>query len=101
MEFFRKIQYLISKRYNPYPFYWFDLLTERKLKNRVGECKNCYDCCKFDDCGNVCEHVDKENIRCNVYDKRKCDKWFPISKKELELMKEWKPFMNCNYDFKK
>jgi len=29
---FKKILYLITQWYNPYPLYWFDLLTERHLK---------------------------------------------------------------------
>lgn len=43
----KKLKYIFKHKYNPYLFYWFDLLTERHLKNRIGECINCIDCCKY------------------------------------------------------
>ena len=95
----KKLKYIFKHRYNPYPFYWFDLLTERHLKNRVGECTDCIDCCKYVT-GGKCLFADATLNRCNIYDNRKCNQWFPISQKELELMKEWKPFLKCKYSFK-
>ena len=94
----KKILYIIKHLYNPYILYWYDLLTERHLKNRTGECINCFDCCKYDEMTH-CEHTDIENKRCRIYCNRKCDEWFPISKKELDLMKKWKPWLDCKYSF--
>jgi len=94
----KKIILLLKEGYNPYPFYWFDLLTERHLKYRKGECVDCFDCCKYDEFA-CCEHVEINQKRCKIYNNRNCDQWFPISPKELEFMKSWKPWMNCKYSF--
>lgn len=83
-----------DQRYNPYPLYWFDLLTERHLKNRMGECIDCFECCKYAD-GGQCQHVDSGTKRCKIYDHRTCDEWFPISQKELDYMKSVKPEFKC------
>lgn len=95
----KKIKYIFKHKYNPYPFYWFDLITERHLKNRVGECTDCIDCCKYVS-GGKCLFADANSNRCNTYHNRKCNEWFPISQKELQLMQEWKPFLKCKYSFK-
>jgi len=94
----KKILYLITQRYNPYPLYWFDLLTERHLKNRIGECIDCFECCKHID-GGQCEHVDLESKRCKVYSKRTCDKWFPVSQKEIDYRAEIQPGFKCRFRF--
>ena len=76
----KKIIYLLTQRYNPYPLYWFDLLTE----------SNCY-----------CKYVDLETYRCTIYYKRTCNIWFPISQKEIDYRKEIQPNFNCKFSFKK
>lgn len=104
----KKIIYLLTQRYNPYPLYWFDLLTERNLKYRKGECINCIDCCKYN-CNCVkdvesncyCRYVDLENYRCTIYYKRTCNIWFPISQKEIDYRKEIQSNFNCKFSFKK
>lgn len=101
---FRKIFYIISQRYNPYRFYWFDLLTERHLKNRIGECKDCIECCRYTCCNCkqcYCSHVDIINKRCKIYDKRKCNIWFPISQKEINCRVEIQEDFQCKFNFKK
>lgn len=102
----KKIWYMIRHGYNPYPMYWFDLLTERHLKHRVGECIDCLECCKYGcncvkvgSCECYCSHVDIANRRCLIYDKRTCDIWFPISQKELDYMASVKPGFTCKYKF--
>lgn len=95
----KKIFYLLSQRYNPYPLYFFDLLTERHLKNRVGDCIDCINCCQYV-CGCYCSNVDLELKRCKIYDNRKCDEWFPVSQKEIDYMAEVKPGFKCRYSFK-
>ena len=89
----KKIKYLLSG-YNPYKLYWFDLLTERHLKSRVGECIDCIECCKYNcDCCKTketecyCKYVDLKNKRCTVYNNRNCNIWFPISQKEIDVRK--------------
>jgi len=101
----KKLLYIIKFRYNPYLFYWFDLLTERHLKYRTGECIDCVDCCEH--CcdstivGNCyCKYVDLINKRCKIYEKRICNIWFPISQKELDYMKSIKLNLNCKYKFR-
>ena len=108
MVIYKKIRYVILNRYNPYPFYWFDLITERHLKNRVGECKDCLECCKYNcSCiktiksGCYCQYADLKTKRCNIYENRNCDIWFPISPKELDYFKGIKRDFKCNYSFKK
>lgn len=98
-QMIKKILYMVRQKYNPYPLYWFDLLTERHLKNRVGKCIDCIECCKFAG-GGHCQFADLILKRCNVYTQRTCDEWFPVSRKELELMTEWKPGFKCKFSFK-
>lgn len=95
----KKLRYLL-KGYNPYPLYFFDLLTNRHIKNRVGECVDCIECCKHIG-GGQCEHADIKTKRCKIYNKRTCDEWFPISQKELDFMTEIKPGFKCKFSFKK
>lgn len=95
----KKLRYLFKQRYNPHPMYWFDLLTERHIKNRTGECKDCFDCCKYTVSGH-CKYVDVKNKRCTVYNDRQCDQWFPVSQKELDYMKKVKPGIECKFGFK-
>jgi hypothetical protein len=102
----KKLKYLFSG-YNPYPFYWFDLLTERHVKNRGGECFDCLECCKYNcdcckshtsDC--FCKHVDLEKKRCRIYDIRTCNVWFPVSKKEIDIRIKFQPEFKCKFIFK-
>jgi len=95
-----KLKYIFTHRYNPYFFYWFDLLTERKLKYRFGECVDCIGCCKYS-CGCACEYADIKAKRCTIYNNRSCDVWFPISQKELDYMASIKPNFRCKFSFKK
>jgi hypothetical protein len=96
---FKKILYLLKQGYNPYFLYWFDLLTERKVKYRVGECIDCVECCKYI-CGCHCMYVDKEKKRCKIYDKRTCNKWFPVSQKEIDYRAKIQPGFKCKFSFK-
>ena len=101
-SFFSKLKYIFSDGgYNPYWNYWFDLLTERHLKNRLGKCEDCLECCKFnDDSGRHCEQADLKTKRCKIYNKRTCDQWFPVSPKELALMYQWKLGFKCKFSWK-
>ena len=94
----KKIKYILKTHYHPYWGYWFDLFTERHLKNRVGECVDCAECCRYS-CGCFCEHV--KNNRCLIYDHRTCDIWFPISQKEIDYFNTIKPNFKCKFSFKK
>jgi hypothetical protein len=103
-ELFLKLKYIVIHRYNPYPLYWFDLLTERHIRNRIGKCIDCIECCAYvseneNDIIEYCEHVCHKTKRCKIYNKRKCDKWFPISEKELKYMISIKPNMTCKFSF--
>ena len=93
-----KILYLLKYRYNPYLFYWFDLLTERHIKNRIGECIDCIECCKHVG-GGQCVFANSKDKRCNIYNNRTCDVWFPVSQKELDFMTEIKPGFKCRFSF--
>ena len=102
----KKIKYIITQRYNPYRLYWFDLLTERYIKNRRGECIDCVECCKYNcvctketeiDC--YCQFVDLEINRCIIHNKRTCNIWFPISQKEIDYRKEIQPNFKCKFSF--
>jgi hypothetical protein len=95
----KKILYILRQRYNPYLLYWFDLLTERHLKNRLGKCIDCVECCKY--IQGQCQYVDLKTNRCTIYNKRKCDKWFPVSQKEIDYMAKCKPGFKCKFEFKK
>ena len=96
----KKIKYMVKHRYNPYFFYWLDLLTERKLKYRVGECIDCIECCKHH--LYVCPHADLKTKRCDVYKNRTCNVWFPISQKEIEYFKKIKgKSFKCKFSFTK
>lgn len=95
----RKLIYILKHRYNPYPTYWFDLLTERHLKNRQGECVDCVECCRYL-CGCLCEHVNKETKRCNIYENRTCYEWFPISQKDIDYRASIQPGFKCKLSFK-
>ena len=104
----KKIKYIITQRYNPYPLYWFDLLTERYLKNKKGECINCVECCKYNcicakekeiDC--YCQFVDLKIKRCIIYNNnRNCNIWFPISQKEIDYRKKIQPNFECKFSFR-
>ena len=94
----KKIKYIIKQRYNPYPLYWFDLLTERHLKNRVGECIDCVECCRYI-CGCYCHNIDIVNKRCKVYPKSDCDIWFPVSQKEIDYRSKIQPGFKCKFSF--
>ena len=97
----KKIFYIIRHRYNPYNGYIWDLLTERKLKYRVGECVDCIECCKYS-CGYACDHADLNAKRCTIYDNRSCNVWFPISQKELDYFKKIKgKSFKCKFSFTK
>lgn len=74
-------------------------MTERHLKNRIGECVNCYECCKYTN-GDLCNHIDLENKRCKVYNNRTCDEWFPVSQKEIDCMATYKIGFKCKFSFK-
>lgn len=93
----QKLLYLFKTGYNPYFLYWLDLLTERKLKYRIGECIDCVNCCKSGE--EYCPFVDIKTKTCVTYNRRQCDQWFPISKKELEFMERIKPGLNCKFKF--
>jgi hypothetical protein len=97
---FKKIWYMIRHWYHPYPLYSFDLLTERHLKNRKGECVDCFECCRYSDYGH-CKYVDTVKKRCKIYNKRKCDIWFPVSQKEIDYMTSIKPNFYCKFYFTK
>lgn len=104
----KKIKYIITQRYNPYRLYWFDLLTERYIKNREGECINCVECCKYNcvckmeiETNCYCSYVDLKNYRCNIYYNRTCNIWFPVSQKEIDCRKEIQPNFRCKFSFKK
>jgi hypothetical protein len=99
-DFFRKIRYIIKQGYNPYWYYWFDLLTERKLKYRKGQCIDCYECCKYVDYGH-CKYVDILKKRCIIYNNRKCLIWFPVSQKEIKFRQSVQPGFKCKFYFKK
>jgi hypothetical protein len=90
----KKIVYLL-RGYNPYFLYWFDLLTERHIKNRKGSCIDCCNCCKHDDWH--CEHIDAVKKRCLIYKNRWCNEWFPVSPKELKFMESIKPGLECKF----
>lgn len=104
-----KIKYITTHGfYHPYFPYWFDLLTERKLKYRTGKCVDCVECCKYNchccksksfDC--YCSFVDLKNKRCKIYDHRDCNVWFPISQKELDCWKKWRMDFKCKFKFEK
>lgn len=95
----KKLRYLFSQRYNPYLFYWFDLLTERHVKNRIGECVDCVACCRYT-CGCYCEHVNLRTKRCKIYNSRECNIWFPVSQKEINYREKIEPFFMCKFKFK-
>lgn len=97
----RKILYILRHRYNPYPLYWFDLLTERHVKNRVGECIDCIECCHYvcGDGGCYCRNVDKESKRCKIYGNRTCNVWFPVSQKEIDCRAKIQPGFKCRFSF--
>ena len=102
----KKILFVIKQRYNPYPFYWFDLLTERHVKNRRGVCNDCVMCCMYS-CACLreqeglcyCMYVDLEKKRCKVYDKRTCNIWFPVSQKEIDHRTKIQPDFKCKFIF--
>jgi len=97
----KKLKYIFTHQmYHPYFGYWFDLLTERKLKYRTGECVDCVECCRYS-CGCLCSHVNPITKRCIIYDKRTCDVWFPISQKEIDYMAKVKPGFKCRFKFEK
>ena len=97
-----KIRYIVTNNwYHPYFGYWFDLFTERHLKTRTGECVACINCCTYAP-GIICGHADSCTKRCKVYDKRTCNIWFPVSKKELSYFYKIKgEGFKCNYKFEK
>jgi hypothetical protein len=95
----KKLLYLFRQRYNPYPFYWFDLLTERHLKNRIGECVDCIKCCKHVEEGQ-CKFIDLEMKRCKIYNNRTCNEWFPVSQKEIDYRTKIQPGFECKFSFK-
>lgn len=97
----KKILYLLKQRYNPYHLYWFDLLTERQLKNRKGNCVECIECCRYN-CGSCkcyCNNADLEHKRCKIYDNRKCNIWFPVSQKEIDCRIKVQPGFKCKFSF--
>ena len=103
----KKVLYMLKHGFNPYPFYWFDLLTERHLKNRVGECENCIECCRYlcnckiSNGGSCyCKNVDLKSKRCKIYNNRTCNIWFPISQKEIDNRKRFDPNFKCKFSFK-
>src|SRR5690554_3824795 len=95
----KKMLYLLKQQYNPYPLYFFDLLTERHLKNRIGECYDCFECCKHVD-GGQCKYVDLETKKCKIYDKRNCNEWFPVSQKEIDYRAKIQSGFKCRFSFK-
>lgn len=99
-----KISYMLKTGYNPYPLYWYDLLTERYLKDRIGECTNCIQCCRYI-CGSCqecyCIYTDRQNLRCTIYDHRKCNIWFPVSQKEIDYRAKIQPGFKCRFIFNK
>lgn len=97
-QLLKKLHYMISQRYHPYPMFWYDLLTEHHIKNRTGECVDCIECCRYT-CGWYCEHANLETKRCDIYDKRKCYVWFPVSQKDIDYMAECKPGFRCKFKF--
>lgn len=98
-EVLKKIKYLLLQRYNPYPLYFFDLLTERHIKKRTGECINCVECCRYV-CGCYCRHLDLKAKRCKIYENRSCNKWFPVSQKEIDYRVKIQPGFECRYKFR-
>lgn len=97
-DFWKKLKYIIVHQYNPYPMFWYDLFTERHIKNRIGECVDCSECCRFL-CGCYCVHVDRDRWRCKIYDDRKCHVWFPVSQKEIERRESIQPGFKCKFRF--
>lgn len=92
----KKLLFIFQSSYYPYLFYYFDLLTERHLKHRTGEC---IECCRYLD-GTPCGFANTKTKRCKIYNKRQCNIWFPISQKEIEWRKKQQPNFTCNFKFK-
>ena len=99
MKLYKKLKYIITHGfYHPYFPYWFDLFTERHIKNRIGECIDCIECCKHIG-GGQCQYINLKSKRCNIYNHRTCDIWFPVSQKELDFMNSISPRFKCKFSF--
>jgi hypothetical protein len=97
----KKLKYiLLHQFYHPYFGYWLDLFSERHLKNRVGDCVDCIECCRHIG-GEYCKHINIKTKRCLIYKNRTCDEWFPVSQKEIDFMVRIKPDFKCRFSFKK
>lgn len=94
---YRIFHSLRRKRNRDFGFdYLVDILTKRKLRNRMGNCKMCGACCEG------CEELIKntEGGICRIYKRRVwCDVYFPISKAQLEKISN--NLFVCGYSFKK
>ncbi len=97
-DFIKKIYYLLSQNYRPYKGYWIDLLTERFIKDRIGKCVDCVECCKYV-YGGQCRHINIRTNRCKIYEIRTCNIWFPVSQKEIDYRRRIQKGFNCKFRF--
>lgn len=96
----KKLHYIITYRYHPYPIFWYDLLTERHINHRKGYCIDCIECCRYT-FGWYCEHANLDINRCDIYNNRKCYVWFPVSQKDIEYREKCQPGFKCKFWFEK
>ena len=100
-QIFKKLIWAWRNRYCPYPLYLWYLITERHLKHRVGECIDCIACCQCV-CGRrgcYCQYANQETLRCDTYNARTCNVWFPISPQELAYRATIQRGFQCSYTF--